>query len=474
MHISTIAGAVLGPAELIAVGIAEGASLDPQVADAFNGSLAEALEDEKFKPTAGATFAVRGLGRVPSKWLLVVGTGGGSAEDLRRAAGAVGSFARDKGLSTARVALGGAHTEVQVEALIAGNYRFDLYKDEDSRKAPLESVTLLDGGEGVAQGLALAAGRSLARDLVNGPAEDINPQTMAEAAQKLASGSMTVTVWDYDKLKAEGMGSIEAVGRGSDRKPTFVHMVYTPAGEAAGEVALIGKGVTFDAGGLSIKPSGGMMDMRCDMGGAGAVIGAMSALQALGVKVKVHGIFGAAENMLGPNAYKLGDVLTMRNGKKVEIHNTDAEGRLVLADCLSYASELPGVTHIVDLATLTGAAVVALGEHYSACYSNDDGFARQLVEAATTGGEAYWHMPLEKLYADKLKGDMAPLKNIGDRWAGSITAALFLEHFVGEGKTWAHLDIAGPALIASKERHLAKGATGAGVPGLLAWLRDWA
>ena len=322
-------------------------------------------------------------------------------------------------------------------------------------------------------GLALGVARNLARNLVNGPAEDINPQTLAAEAEKMASGCMQVTVWDYEKLQAEGMGGVAAVGRGSSRKPVFAHMVYTPSGAPAGEVALVGKGVTFDAGGLSIKSSSGMMDMRCDMGGAGAVLGVMSALEALNVQVKVHGIFAAAENMLGPNAYKLGDVLTMRNGKKVEIHNTDAEGRLLLADCLSYASELDGVSHIVDLATLTGAAVVALGEHWTACYSNEDSFAKQLCAAAERGGEGFWHMPLEKLYKDKLKGDMAAIKNVGDRWGGSITAALFLENFVAEGKTWAHLDIAGPAFISSKERHLVKGATGAGVPGLLAWLCGW-
>jgi leucyl aminopeptidase len=474
MNFTATAGSVLGPAELLVVGIAENGALPTDLNECYDGALTTALEDEKFKPTAGTTVAFRGLGRVPAKWVLVVGTGANSPEDERRAAGAAATFARDKGLASMRIEVGN-HIEHQVEGIIAGNYRFDQYVPEDDRKATLESVVLVNGSEdGVAAGVALGSARSLCRDLVNGPADDVHPQSMAASAQKLASGRLTVEVWDYDKLKSERMGGIEAVGRGSSRKPTFVHMVYTPNGEAAGEVALVGKGVTFDAGGLSIKPSGGMMDMRCDMGGAGAVVGIMSALEALDIKVKVHGIFGAAENMLGPNAYKLGDVLTFRNGKQAEIHNTDAEGRLVLADCLSYASEIEGVTHIVDLATLTGAAVVALGEHFSACYSNEDGFAKQLCAAADAGGEAYWHMPLEKLYADKLKGDMAPLKNIGDRWAGSITAALFLENFVGEGKTWSHLDIAGPALIAGKERHLCKGATGAGVPGLLAWLRDWA
>jgi len=472
MNVIATTGSVLGPAELIAVGVSKTGSLPAAIDKAFDGQLSAALADDKFKGTAGALTAFRSLGRVPGKWLAVVGTGSGSPEDVRRAAGAAASFARDKGLASLRLEVGD-HAEFQVEGIIAGNYRFDMYKDEDDRKSPLESVVLVNAdADGIETGAVLGAARSLTRDLVNGPAEDIHPQSMAAAARKLASGQLSVDVWDYAKLKAEGMGGIEAVGRGSDRKPVFVHMVYTPNGTPTAEVALIGKGVTFDAGGLSIKPSSGMMDMRCDMGGAGAVLGAMSALEGLGVNAKVHGIFGAAENMLGPNAFKLGDVLTFRNGKKAEIHNTDAEGRLLLADCLSFASEIDEVTHIVDLATLTGAAVVALGEHYTACYSTHDDFARTLIDAAEAGGEAFWHMPLEQLYKDKLKGEMATIKNLGDRWGGSITAALFLQNFVGDDKIWAHLDIAGPALIGSKERHLAKGATGAGVPGLLRWLRD--
>jgi len=418
---------------------------------------------------------VRALGRIDARWLAIVGTGGGSVEDIRLAAGAIGSLARTKGAATVRLALSGGdeHASAAAEALVAGNYRYDMNLAEADRKAPLESASLvgLTATEAsLAKGRALGAARSLARDLVNAPAAEIYPETLAQAAVDLASSRMSVEVWGEERIESGNMGGLTAVGQGSDRGPRFVHMVYEPPGNPTAEVAIVGKGVTFDAGGLSIKPTSGMETMRCDMGGAAAVVGAMSGLEALGVRARVHGIFGAAENMLSGSSYKLGDILKIRNGKTVEVLNTDAEGRLVLADCLSYASELEGVTHIVDLATLTGAAVVALGEHYTAIYANDDAFGDTLRKAATEGGEAFWPMPLEPLYDELIKGNWGQIKNVGGRMGGSITAALFLQNFVGEGKTWSHLDIAGPAFLSKPERHLDKGATGAGVPALLSWL----
>ena len=467
---------LLSPANVIAVGVSSLDDLPAELSGVFGGSLAEAAGEDKFTGAAGTTWSVRGLDRVPATWLVLVGTGEGSVEDIRLAAGAAGSFARDKGAASLRLSLPGgpAHTVAAVEAVETGNYRFDRYLAEDDRKTALETVALvgLDGTEAdVAIGQALAGGRSLARDLVNGPAADVYPESLAETAANLASDRVTVEVWGEDRIESSGMGGITAVGQGSDRKPRFVHMVYEPDGEPTAEVCLVGKGVTFDAGGLSLKPSTGMLTMRCDMGGAAAVVGAMSALEGLGVKARVHGIFGAVENMVSGNSYKLGDIITHYNGKTVEVHNTDAEGRLVLADCLSYASRLDGVTHIVDLATLTGAAVVALGDHYTALYANDQEFSDTLRQAAIDGGEAYWPMPLEPLYNELLKGTWGEIKNIGGRWGGSITAALFLQNFVAEGKNWSHLDIAGPTFLDKPERHLTKGATGAGVPGLLAWLR---
>ncbi len=467
---------LLQPADVLAIGVGEAAprALPEAVSQALPG-LVDHLEAEEFKGSLGSTLSLPSLGAVPARWIVIVGTGKGDTNDLRVAAGLAASFARDKGGSRMVLNLDAGSSEATcavVEGAWAGNYRFDRYKPEDERKRSLSEVALAGAEEGaVARGRAHAAGQTLARNLVNETADVVYPQTLAQAAADLAGGQLTVEIWDEDRIRAEGMGGITAVGQGSHRKPRFVHMRYEPEGEVRGHVALVGKGVTFDAGGLSIKPSGGMQTMRCDMGGAGAVIGAMSALNALKPAVRVDGIFAAAENMVSANCYKLGDVLTMHNGKTVEIHNTDAEGRLLLADCLSYASQT-GATHVIDLATLTGAAVVALGEHYTALYSDDEVLAGGLMEAAEGAGEGFWRMPLEPLYKSKLKAEWAGIKNIGDRWGGSITAALFLQEFV-DGPKWAHLDIAGPAFLDSPERHLCKGATGQPVRTLLRWLEAW-
>ena len=271
---------------------------------------------------------------------------------------------------------------------------------------------------------------------------------------------LTVDVWGVDKLESENMVGTLAVGRGSSREPRFIHMHYTPANkdENTKTVVLVGKGITFDAGGLSLKPSAGMLTMRCDMGGSAVVMGVFHALQALAPNIEVHGMIGAAENMCAADSFKLGDILTYRNGKTVEIHNTDAEGRLVLADCLCLASEL-GADYIVDFATLTGACIVAIGEHYNAIFSNESDLIEGLQTSAAAVGERVWQLPLPDLYKKKLKGTWGDLKNVGGRAAGSITAALYLSEFVSNTK-WAHVDIAGPAFLDSKFEHFHAGATG--------------
>jgi leucyl aminopeptidase len=453
-------------------------SIPAELDAAFDGALSALVADEKFKAAAGSSLTVRSLGKMGAKWVGLFGAGTGDANGARLAAGAASTFARKKGLTTLDITFQGggqAHAEATGEGVVAGNYRYDRYLPEARRTAALESFAVqgLDAPDSdVLTGLILGQARSLARDLINDPPDDIYPETLAQAATQLGTDRIQVDVWDHDRLKSAGMVGTTAVGQGSDRKPRFVHMTYTPAGESKGNVALVGKGVTFDAGGLSIKPSGGMITMKCDMGGAAAVIGVMSAVEKLGLNVTVHGIFGAAENMLAGNSYKLGDVLTFNNGTTVEIHNTDAEGRLVLADCLCYVAQMDQVTHVVDLATLTGAAVVAVGEKYTALYSNDDDFAGELLAHAKAAGEGSWHMPLEESYNELLKSDIADIKNVGGRSAGSITAGLFLQNFVAKGKIWAHLDIAGPAFLSSPQKHLEKGGAGPQVVTLLNWLRS--
>ncbi len=474
-----IASAPLSNAALHAIVLTEGdLSVPAELDAAFGGALSAMVADEKFKAGAGASLTVRSMGKTSAKWVGIFGAGKGDANGARLAAGAASSFARKKGLTSLDINFQGggkAHAEAIGEGIVAGNYRYDRYLPEARSTAALEnfSVQGLDAPDAdVLTGLIMGQARSLARDLINDPADDIYPETLAQAATKLGTERLQVEVWDHDRLKNAGMVGITAVGQGSDRKPRFVHMTYTPAGESKGNVALVGKGVTFDAGGLSIKPSGGMITMKCDMGGAAAVIGVMSAVEKLGLNVTVHGIFGAAENMLAGNSYKLGDVLTYNNGTTVEIHNTDAEGRLVLADCLCYVGKMDEVTHVVDLATLTGAAVVAVGEKYTALYSNDDDFAAELLGHAKSSGEGSWHMPLEESYNELLKSDIADIKNVGGRAAGSITAALFLQNFVVEGKTWSHLDIAGPAFLSAPQKHMEKGGAGPQVVTLLSWLRS--
>lgn len=443
---------------------------------ALGGGLLAHLAAEDWTGKPGTHTMVPTLGRIPAKKVLLLGVGGGSAAEVRAAAGSAGDHARKSGAKRVGLAspgnpLSGEVLSGAIEAFAEGNYRFDRYKAEASRKAACEALGLV-GMEAdaavVARAQALIAGQALARDLVNEPAAEIYPASLARVAEGLAGEHVAVSVLDEVAIREKGMGGITGVGQASARPPRFVHMTYTPTGGGSGSVVLIGKGVTFDAGGLSIKPTDGMLTMRCDMAGAAAVIGAMKAIAAIRPGITVHGIFGAVENMVAGNSYKLGDILRMYNGKRVEIHNTDAEGRLVLADCLAYASALKPDA-IIDLATLTGAAVIALGDWYSAVYSASDALAGEILAAAEASGEGAWRMPLPELYKDKLKAEWGDLKNVGGRAGGSITAALFLREFV-DAPQWAHVDIAGPAFLDSALMHYSPGATGTMVRTLCRWV----
>ncbi len=461
------------PADLLVVGVAQGKLTDALAGlGAFAGALAKLAAEEEFTGKAGSSLAAPSFGQVAAGRVLLVGLGEVKASDVRAAAGTAGNQARAKGHKNVALAFPGVTPDVcaALEAFAEGNYRFDKYKT-GPKKAAAESLTLVGVAEdaaAVARAEAMIAGQTLARDLVNEPAAEIYPESLARVAEGLASDRVSVTVLDFDTIVAKGMGGIVGVGQGSTRKPRFVHMTYTPAGAQKGHLAFVGKGVTFDSGGLSLKPSDGMQTMRCDMAGAAAVIGAMKTISQLQPSVRVDVIFGAVENMMSGDSYKLGDILKMYNGKRVEIHNTDAEGRLVLADCLHYASELKPDA-IVDLATLTGAAVIALGDWYSALYTRDDALAASLAGFAQDAGEAVWRMPLVDMYKDKLKAEWGDMKNVGSRAGGSITAALFLSDFVSGDAKWAHIDIAGPAFLDSALLHYAAGGTGTMVRTLARW-----
>ncbi len=460
-------------ADLLVVGVSAPATPE-ELTDTLGAFGAECLAaaGSDFKGNAGQIAVFHTFGRVASKRIALVGVGSGSAGEYRRAFGRAGSEARSRGDQTVALSTGALDAnrwQEVVEGWHEGVYRFDKYKAEESRKAAPASVIVLDDVDRShnKQASAIGMGRALARDLVNEPADALYPETLAQQALALANEQISVEVWDFDRIKAANMGGVEAVGKGSNRDPRFIHLVYRPNGPARKKVGLVGKGVTYDAGGLNLKPGAGLQTMRCDMGGAATVVGVFRALADIQPDVEVHGIIGAVENMLGGSAYKLGDILHISNGKTVEVHNTDAEGRLVLADCLSYASKLE-LDAMVDIATLTGACLVALGERYSGLFTGDDALANAISQAAADAGEDIWRLPLEARYKEKLKAEWADVKNVGGRAAGSITAALFLSHFV-EDTRWAHLDIAGPAFSDKAVDHFSPGGLGAMVSTLTRW-----
>jgi leucyl aminopeptidase len=321
--------------------------------------------------------------------------------------------------------------------------------------------------DAIKRGRIVAESVAIGRDLVNEPPSDLYPQTFAAFAKKTATKvGLKIKILKPEQLKKMGMNLLLGVGQGSTLTPRLVHLSYTPAKATKKKpIVLVGKGITFDSGGLSLKPGASMVDMKMDMGGAGAVLGAMNAVAQLKPNVPVHGILALAENMPSGCAIRPGDVIKGASGRTVEINNTDAEGRLVLADALHYAVGLKPAK-IIDLATLTGAVMVALGPHTVGCFSNDDTLANEILGSAEATGESFWRLPLNELLKDQLKSDIADTKNTGERWGGSITAALFLQEFVG-GTTWAHLDIAGPAMSGANSGYLTKGGSGVAIATLV-------
>jgi leucyl aminopeptidase len=424
--------------------------------------------------------------------LLLVGVGERAKVDveaLRRAAATVVRQGRGAGkaVTTLTQALpadpAGAVQAVTEGALLAA-YRFDKYKHAQpkangaSRPAELAALALHTGASGgrgpgglagaLAAGQVRAAATNLARDLSNEPANALHPADLAAAARKVLAGKgVTVKVKDEKALAAEGFGGIIGVGQGAEHPPRLIELRYAPKG-ATVEVVFVGKGITFDSGGLSLKPADSMRTMKTDMSGAAAVLATMSVLADLDVKVSVTGYLASAENMPSGRATRPGDVLTMKNGKTVEVLNTDAEGRLVMADALALgAAAKPDA--IIDVATLTGACAIALGNRYTGLMANDEALAAELLDAAAEAGEPTWRLPLPPEYRKDIESDLADLKNVGDRYGGALFAGLFLQEFV-DGLPWAHLDIAGPARAESEDGYLSKGSTGVTVRTLLTWL----
>lgn len=436
------------------------------------GSIKPLTVDECFEGKASQTLKVTAAGRAKARWLLLVGIG--EETDTQKVAWSLGHTLAlaARAQKTAAVELPKVTTEsvrAVSQGLVAGAYRYTEYKSDKESSRGLTSALILKApktGRGLAA--AIKAGRSLAesvnfaRDLVNRPPNDLNPITLARAASSESRKlGLSCSVWNKARIKKEGMNLLLAVNAGSAIEPRVIHVTYKPRG-AKKKVAFVGKGLTFDAGGLCIKPAGSMIDMKCDMAGAAATLGIIFAAARLKLPVEVHAVVGSTENMTGAQAYRPGDIYKSLQGKTVEVINTDAEGRLVLADVLTWTARKLKPDVMIDHATLTGACMVALGPWRAALYTDHDNLAKSYLAAADGEGEAFWRMPLDEDLKSTLKSPIADLKHIGGRYGGSITAALFLEEFTEEMK-WMHLDIAGPAFVESAHGRLPKGGTGFGV-----------
>lgn len=367
-----------------------------------------------------------------------------------------------------------------VEGVLLAGYRFNRYlTDADEKKVP-DKVTLVIKSDhelkaarkGVKFGTIMSEATALGRDLVNEPAAEMTPAKLVETARSLASDNIKVKVMDRKKLESMGAEGILSVAKGSSEPPYMVHLRYTPNSKPKSSLALVGKGLTFDSGGLSIKPSDGMEDMKIDMAGSAAVLGVFSALDKLQPDVEVHGIAAFCENMPSGGAVRPGDVVRTMSGKTIEILNTDAEGRVTLADALHYASSLKP-DYIVDIATLTGACVVALGQEVAGLFSNSDQLVEELDRASDQAGEMVWRLPMPAEYGELIKSEIADLRNTGKtRYGGAITAGMFLKNFVGD-IPWAHLDIAGPSYSEKGTLpYQPKGGTGFSIRTMLRFLHN--
>jgi leucyl aminopeptidase len=485
LTVAATRGPLLGSGAVLALPVTARKSGAPKVGagaealDELGIDAAAALKADKATGKAGEVISIP-VRRNGVDAVLLAGIGDGSEWALRKASAAVVRKAADsKSLATTlSVGRDGASVRAIAEALGLASYKFS--QKSEGKPTPLKRAKLVvEDPAAVRSDMARAAAITTAvhraRDLSNTPSLGKSPEWLAQQALELGEAAgVTVTVRDVPQLEAEGFGGVLAVGQGSSRPPRFVEMTWAPQG-AERHIVLVGKGITFDSGGLSLKPADSMPGMKTDMAGGAAVIATMAALADLDVAVKVTGLIPMAENMPGAAATRPGDVVRHYGGRTDEVLNTDAEGRIVLADALAYAAATLSPDTIVDIATLTGAASIGLGRRHGALYATTPELRDALVAAAAAGGERLWPMPLAEDYRDALDSDIADLRNIGDRSleysGGSIVAALFLREFVG-GVEWAHLDIAGPGRAESDEDEVTKGATGFGVRTFLRWLES--
>ena len=409
--------------------------------------------------------------QIAAKRLAVVGGGKRDKFDLRNAAGTLVRALKEKGVKRLAWWLpasgkGAADAEAVAEGAILGNFEPDQHKTANQAKSldAFDAVSATDGAEldqAFERGIVLAESQNFTRSLVNEPANVLTPMVLADRARAMAEEcGLECEILDQDRMRQLGMGSLLGVAQGSVEPPALIMVKYKPSGapKTADHLGLVGKGVTFDTGGVSIKPAEGMEKMKYDMAGGAAVLGAIRAISKLKPQIPVTAFVPAVENAVGGKAQRPGDIVKSLNGKTVEVLNTDAEGRLILIDALEYARR-QGCTHLVDAATLTGAIVVALGHVNIGAFTNNEEMLGRVMAAARAEGEKMWHMPLDDDYKDLLKSAFADLANIGGRWGGAISAAWFLREFVDE-TPWVHLDIAGTAWLDEAKPYMAKGPSG--------------
>lgn len=457
-----------------------------RVNTALGGLLASAMAEERFQAKPGRTFVLHTHGKIPARRVIAVGLGAreaASPETLRRAAAAVarqGATLHAAHLAFPPAALPStsaeAVTQARVEGIMLGAYRFTRYKQHEGGR--IERITLLAQSpeaqrhveDGLRRGRIFAEATLFARDLVNEPPNELPPSRLADlAAETARAAGLRCSILDVEAMQALGMGAILAVGAGSDQPPRLIVLEYAPP-RARRSVALVGKGVCYDSGGINLKRDD-LEWMKADMAGGAAVIATMQTLPVLRPPVRVLGVVAAVENMPSGRSVKPGDIVRAMNGKTIEINNTDAEGRVILADALAYAAR-QAPDEIIDLATLTGSAMVALGFQAAALMSNDPDLAARLLEAAGAAGERLWQLPLYEEFLEEMRSPVADLRNSGGRHGGAQKGAIFLREFV-DGRRWAHLDIAPTAFLEKAEGtgpYLPKGGTGYGVRTLLTYL----
>ncbi len=453
------------PVEVLVINKFEGEKTSQELANKY------VVEKDKFEGKFGQTYLMHTLGQIPADKILVVGFGKKEEFDHNKMREAVVKAVKKLQQIKAKKAVFDFDVNADygksaaIGAMIA-DYAYDKYKSEKAHH--LDEITFARfTQEDVNEGIIFGEAMKFTRDLANTPAQIATPAKLAEIAKSIEG--VETKIFDKQEIERMGMGAYLAVGQGSVQPPKFIHMKYTGK-NAKKKVAIIGKGICFDSGGLDIKPASSMLTMKDDMSGAACVLGVMKALSKLQPDMEVHGIIAACENMPSGSSYKPGDILTAKNGKTIEVDNTDAEGRLTLADALCYACDL-NVDEVIDIATLTGACMVALGTVASGIMGNDEELIARLIKTGKDSGETYWQLPMFSEYKNSLKSDIADMKNTGSRYGGASAAGVFLQEFVKDTK-WCHIDIAGTAYLEKPQKEFIAGATGVGVRTLLNYITE--